>query len=201
MNVVVIGLPMAQHSQIAILLAALFAGCTQSDGTSPQETNKVSPASTTTNEHVQDISTNPRSKYVQLGTIPDVKLKTVMRASDEERAKIKELIRKLADIDSPDFGLSPTMSGSAFLPLDGKHSAGAFLLTDHKIASSDPLRKLVALGPKSMPFLLASLDDNTPTKLTIDHSGGFGGMWFGREIWGNPANQSESQIVLSLIHI
>lgn len=192
----VIGLPMAQHFRIAILLAAVLSGCAQPNGTPEQETKKDGPALTpSTTEQAVGTTTNPRSKFVQLGAIPDVKLKNAPRASEEELAQIKELIRRLADIESPDFGVSPTMSGSAFLPLDGKHTAGAFLLTDHKIESSDALRELVALGPKSMPQLLDSLDDSTPTKLKIDHSGGFGSMWLGREIWGNPANQFESKII------
>ena len=187
---------MAQHFQIAILFAALLSGCAQSNGTSSQETKKDSPNSTTApTEQVEDGAANPRPTYVQLATIPDAELKSAARTSEEERARIRELIQRLADIDSPDFGLSPTMSGSVFLPLDGKQTAEAFLLTDHKMESSDALRELVALGPKSMPLLLDSLDDNTPTKLKVDHSGGFGGMWFGREIWGNPANQIESKII------
>lgn len=192
---VVIGLPMAQHFQSAILLAALLTGCTQTDGTFPREAEMRSSALTTSATEQASRPTDPRFKQVKLGTIPDLKLKAASRASEEERAKIEQLIRKLAHVDSPDFGLSPTLSGMAFLPLDGKRTAGAFLLTDHKIDSSDALRELVALGPKSMPLLLDRLNDNTPTKLKIDHAGGFGGMWFGREVWGNPANQIESNII------
>jgi hypothetical protein len=67
------------------------------------------------------------------------------------------------------------------------------LLTNHNLKSSEALKFLVAAGPDALPLLLESLDDKTPTKYTIEHDGGFGGMWFANELWGNPANTREQK--------
>jgi hypothetical protein len=50
---------------------------------------------------------------------------------------------------------------------------------NHGLKNADALTKLVDLGPKALPYLLEALEDKTPTKLTIEHGGGFGGMWYG----------------------
>ena len=54
---------------------------------------------------------------------------------------------------------------------------------DHGLKSLDAFTKLVEYGPAALPQLLDSLDDKTPTKLTIKHGGEgisvIGGMWFG----------------------
>ena len=49
---------------------------------------------------------------------------------------------------------------------------------NHRLKRSQVLTKLVDQGPNALPYLLNSLDDKTPTKLTIEHSGGFGSMWY-----------------------
>jgi hypothetical protein len=112
----------------------------------------------------------------------------------KREAVLKNCIRRLADIDRPDYGLSPTMSGAAFLPLGGQQRAHALLLTDHRLKSSDALRALVAAGPDAMPLLLASLGDKTPTRLKV-HAPEFGGMWFANELWGNPVNPTEVKVL------
>ncbi|WP_145169040.1 hypothetical protein [Rubripirellula lacrimiformis] len=105
------------------------------------------------------------------------------------------MIASLAAIESPDVGLSATISGSVFLPVEGQVNAGALLLTDHKIKSSDALKQLVSIGPGALPALLAHLDDPTPTKLKIEHGGSFGAMWFASEIRGNPVSRVEQSVL------
>lgn len=137
-----------------------------------------------------------RVESVRLGTVRSVKLTQPITASAEEAEDIQQLVGKLAAIESPDFGLSGTLTGDAFLPIEGKTDFSAGLITDHRLKSSDELRKLVAYGPKALPFLLAALDDNTKTKLKMEHGGGFGGMTFENEMSGNPVNARE-QLVLA----
>jgi hypothetical protein len=128
---------------------------------------------------------------VKLGMIPELGL-TPGPAVDETQAKrIKNLIANLAALDRPDFGLSATLSGIAFAPLSGHSQAGALLLTDHELQTSEALKALVTLGPDALPFLLDALDDKTPTKLTINHDGNFGIMWHAAELHLNPVNPSE----------
>jgi hypothetical protein len=137
----------------------------------------------------------PVSASVRLGAIPKLKLRHRTGVSAEEARRIRQLIRRLAEIDSPDFGLSGTMSGGTFLPIDGTSQPGAFLFTDHRLRSSPWLRKLVELGPKLLPFLLDALDDRTPTKLVIKHDGRFGVMAFASGLLGNPVNRSEQKVL------
>lgn len=79
------------------------------------------------------------------------------------------------------------------------------------------LRRLVKWGPKSVPYLLAALDDSTPTRLSVSHdkilpvpfhltlhesypvTGPIsGGMWHTSELPVNPLNVRESLVQLLL---
>ena len=71
------------------------------------------------------------------------------------------------------------MSGEGFAPVPWARRMLTGILMNHGLKDADALTRLVDLGPKAIPYLLAALDDRTPTRLTIDHSGGFGGMWYG----------------------
>ena len=113
---------------------------------------------------------------VKLGKIPDVRLVPRPAVSATEAKRIKALIAGLAALDKPDFGLSATLSGSAFAPLPGQSRASTMLLTDHKLRPAEGLKALVTLGPDALPFLLDALDDKTPTKITIEHGGSFAGI-------------------------
>lgn len=117
-------------------------------------------------------------------------------AVDPER--IRALIRDLAQIEKPNLGLSPTMSGSGFAPLPLATEMLNGILMDHRLAGAASFTKLVEIGPVALPYLLESLTDTTPTRLTIEHSGGFGGMWYGQR----PAIRwvaGEAEMVRSLV--
>ena len=86
---------------------------------------------------------------VKLGEVLSIQLGPQAPVSEQEAARIRKLIASLAALDSPDFGLSPTLTGSAFAPIPGSEHASTLLLTDHGLKRSDPFRELVALGPRS----------------------------------------------------
>ena len=132
---------------------------------------------------------------VRLGKIPEVALSPRPPLDAKQVARIKECIASLAAIDRPDFGLSPTISGNAFLPLAGQRSVHTFVFADHGLQTANSLQTLVERGPDSLPFLLAALDDKTPTKLTIQHESFLGAMWFANELWGNPVNPVEARVL------
>jgi hypothetical protein len=131
---------------------------------------------------------------VKLGKSPDLHLTPTKAITEAEAKRIKELIAGLASLDKPDFGLSATMNGEAFAALPGQNRAAVFRLTDHGIQPSEGLKALVALGPDALPFLLDALDDKTPTKITIQPDGRFGGMWHAAELHLNPVNPAESTV-------
>lgn len=129
---------------------------------------------------------------VKLGGIPDLRLNPRPAVGPEQKAKIKGLIAKLAELKDADFGLSPTLAGEAFAPLPQLARRHTLLLTDHRLRPSTAIKDLVEIGPDAVPFLLAALTDATATKITVRHDGSFGSMWFDRELSRNPVNPRES---------
>lgn len=136
-----------------------------------------------------------RSLALRLGKVPMMVLAHRAPISDQQAARIRGWISDLAAVESADFGLSGTLDGDAFSPVPGMTATRAFVLTNHGLKTSSALRQLVAAGPETLPFLLAALGDKRPTKLCLEHSGGFGAMWLSDEIWGNPASPTESRII------
>jgi hypothetical protein len=138
------------------------------------------------------IADDSSSSPVKVGAIPAIKLAPRRPVSQEHVELMKRRIAALAQIESADFGISPTVSGSAFLPLPGHAESSSLLLTDHNLKSSSDLENLVADGPNSLPYLLDALDDKTPTKLIIKHDSSFGGgMTFEASIHVNDVNEYE----------
>ncbi|HKQ50703.1 MAG TPA: hypothetical protein VJZ71_21725 [Phycisphaerae bacterium] len=129
---------------------------------------------------------------VKLGSVPAIELGPREPLTKEKATQIKACIARLADIDAPDFGLSTTMSGTAFLPLPNQQHSGAMILTDHQLKSSAALKTLVEIGPEALPFLLGALGDKTPTKLKLERGAA---MWLANELWGNPVNELEIKVL------
>jgi HEAT repeat protein len=104
-----------------------------------------------------------------------------MNATESEIKHIKELIAKLASIGDSEvkFASEP-------------------LFSKHRPKSDDAFISLVALGPAALPYLLESLDDNRPTKMTIEHDGFMGGMSLERDISSNPFNKRETNALSAL---
>jgi hypothetical protein len=131
---------------------------------------------------------------VRLGKIPSVKLLPRPAITEERKKQIRSLIRKLAETDHPDYGISATVYGYAFTPLPEQAHAAAGLIIDHKLKPSEAFRRLVEIGPEALPFLLEALEDTTPTKLTVKRFGAFvGGLGFENELDGNPLNRLEQR--------
>lgn len=115
--------------------------------------------------------------------------------SPAEAKEIQELITKLVEIDTPDIGIAPYMSGGQFAPIaDSRSFAGGILGSQH-LVTPDAVKRLVALGPKALPLLIASIDDTSPTKLTI-HNGGMGAMWHSREADRSTRSKREADALL-----
>jgi hypothetical protein len=122
-------------------------------------------------------------------------------ASETEIRQIEKLIADLAKIDSRDSRFTQTTAEEAFAPvpnagrLDRGFDSG--VVASHELKWNAAFARLVELGPKALPFLLKSLDDRTPTRLTIKCARGTGTMEFGREISGNPFNTHEAATLAS----
>ncbi len=140
-------------------------------------------------------------------------------ATEKETQQIRTLIKNLAQLDDPDIGYGPYTTGHTFSPVPEVDDWFRELAATDKLKWSESLKQLVALGPKALPFLLESLTDKTPTKLTlrpfhcstprpaaddglyrlVSHAveqirdgGGPIGMAAGREIACNPMNPREA---------
>src|SRR5438309_406081 len=80
---------------------------------------------------------------------------------------VDTLLRELTAINAADIGFSSTMAGDAFAPIPALDYWGGWTSAPENFKRSESLKKLVAFGPKALPFLLESLTDRTPTKLTL----------------------------------
>ncbi|MGC4045251.1 MAG: hypothetical protein QM758_15775 [Armatimonas sp.] len=101
-----------------------------------------------------------------------------------EAASIRKLIHQLVTVDKPNFGLSPSTSGVVLGPIPSPELTGS------------PLKELVRIGPRALPFLLEALEDSTPTRLIIEKLGKYTLMpQFDNEMGGNPANAQEQKIL------
>jgi hypothetical protein len=142
---------------------------------------------------VDPADNKPREPHVHLGQVPALKLGTRPAIDPQRIERIKKCIKDLAAIEKPDFGFSAMTNTTAFLPLADRLEPS--WVTDHEVLHSQALRSLVEMGPDSLPFLLAALDDKTPTKLTVEPQGGMGMMIAANELDGNPANLLESRVL------
>lgn len=129
---------------------------------------------------------------VRLGKIPSIQLAPRAALTEDKKKHIKKLIAELAHLADPDFGLSPSLTGSAFAPLPDHEEFSMGLVTNHRLKTSNALRELVEIGPNALPFLLEALDDTTPTKLNVEP--GFMRP-FAAELEINPLNSLERRVL------
>ena len=144
---------------------------------------------------IEDLFAPPK---VHLEPVPHIIINPIPAVGGGEAAKIKGLIKNLAKVENPNYGMSPTISGEAFAPIPAAWRMETVLMTEHKLEQFDDFTQLVKLGPKALPFLLDSLDDPTPTKLVIRHDSAFGMMWYANELDGNPNNSAEQKVLAPL---
>jgi ankyrin repeat protein len=92
-------------------------------------------------------------------------------AEKPEPVDIPALIDKLAAVKDNDVGYSPSVTGTAFAPLDAGGHVSTALLFQKPLARSETLRLLVKQGAPALPQLLAHLDDKRPTALRAGPGG------------------------------
>ena len=99
------------------------------------------------------------------------------KALSSQKGDIATLINQLQNIGEGDTGYSSTMTGSGFLPL-GVSQASVLVLGQGPTTNATPMRQLVEQGIAAIPGLIAHLNDKRPTRRTITHNLGLGGMFF-----------------------
>lgn len=111
----------------------------------------------------------------------------------EKRLHLESLIKALREIDKQERGYSALEIG--------RHSVQVFeniVLTKGSRSEGYPREflELVKNGPSSIPILVESLADRTPTKLTIDNTNAeVMAMRLVDSIWGNPLNPRERAVI------
>ena len=136
---------------------------------------------------------NEDERCVRLGAVPQIKVLPSTTTAPADR-DVEKLIASLAGIDAPDYGLSSTLEGTIFSPIEGSAQVSTLIFTDHGLKPNVNIRKLAMMGPAAMPALLKALDDRTPTKLRIDRMG-ICGMWYARELESNYVHPVEKRIL------
>jgi len=131
---------------------------------------------------------------VRAGKTPEVAPARRPATTAEQKKRIRELIVQLAEIKSPDFGLSASVTGRAFAPVAGHASWQMGLLDGEQQRPSDAFRTLVEMGPSALPYLLEALEDRTPTKLIVpDATSPVTSMYLDTYLLGNPLNRAEAR--------
>jgi hypothetical protein len=138
--------------------------------------------------------------YVTLVQPPSVPKLEATQLPKDRVDEIKQLIAGLSALESKDIGLLRSSPFSTiFVPVGEFNGFGD--RTDRKVETFPQIRKLIEIGPDALPFLLDSLDNDTPTALTIKAAktdGAIsGGMDVDEILHGNPANPTE-RFVLNL---
>jgi hypothetical protein len=135
--------------------------------------------------------------FVTLVQPPDVPKLKVTPLAAERVDEIEELIDALSRTDKGDLSLNSSDYNSKFVPVGEFGTFGEW--TGKRVEVSEPIRKLVEIGPDALPCLLASLDDDTPTKIVIQsvktEGAVAGGMAFDEVLHGNPTNPTEHSIL------
>jgi hypothetical protein len=137
--------------------------------------------------------------FVTLVQPPHVPQLEAMPPTGERIDEIERLIDALAGIVKRDLTLNSSYYSSAFVPVGEFGTFGEW--KGKQVEVSEPIRKLVEIGPEALPYLLASLEDKTPTEIVIQavktQGAIAGGMAFDERVHGNPANPTE-QFILRL---
>lgn len=132
----------------------------------------------------------PFVTIVQPPTIPELDNSALSEESSEE---IRKLIVLLSGALESDLRLSLSYSGM-FVPVGQFGAFGEW--RGAQVTVSQPFRRLVELGPITIPFLLSALDDDTPTEIVItavkSQDAIAGGMAFDEILHGNPVNPIEN---------
>lgn len=172
-----------------VAVSALFALTSiRAHAQEPSEEPKLTP------EQLAELFKEPPS---HLAPMPAIDFdSTLFKANAEEQQEIKELIEQLTQIEKPDYGMAPWMSGSQFAPVKSSREMGAgIIMVNHGLETMDEVTRLVVFGPKAIPALLEAIDDKSESKLVMEHGGGMGAMWYGREVQTNPVNGHETNVI------
>lgn len=110
--------------------------------------------------------------------------------------RVEHLIWQLTSTERPGPGFNPSSTGSSFILAPEGSQPSAFMIGRFADTVPDAMRELVEIGPAAMDGLLAHLDDQRPTKLIVEHKGGFGGMETSNYLDFNPLNTREQRILL-----
>lgn len=145
----------------------------------------------------EDVEREVALPLVTLVQPPEVpKLETVELA--EGRAEeIEGLISDLSEVAESDLSINSPYQSPCFVPVGRFGFSGEW--TGKPVEVSNSIRKLTEIGPEALPFLLAALGDESPTKIVIESVFREGvvtrGLAFDEELHGNPANPKEHFIL------
>jgi len=111
---------------------------------------------------------------------------------------VERLIDQFQNISQEGVGFNSMATAGGFVAVESVPRFEGGILGTAAPTTPKALARVVALGVKAMPSLLAHLNDRRPTKLTIRHDGGFGGMWLSTELDIQPYDRVPSRELLGL---
>ncbi len=136
---------------------------------------------------------------LRLGTIATLKRVVSRTLTTDEKAEIRRMIRSLASINDDQENWTYFLQNRSFRPLDQTCESESVVSSSRYARSSLEFKRLIELGPDALPFLLESLDDNSPTAFVINNPG-FCQMAHVHGVRGNPVKLSECDRIESRHH-
>lgn len=101
-------------------------------------------------------------------------------AAPDERT-IASWIDALTEVGDATTGVNSLASFRQFMAVDEPPEFAGGMLGVGPSSLDPTMQKLCRAGVKALPQLLEHLQDARPTRLTVEHRGGLGGMWFSNE--------------------
>jgi hypothetical protein len=147
--------------------------------------------------YAQDEEREVALPFVSLVQPPKAPKLEVTALSEERVQEIEKLIGELAKATRKDVEINSGY-GADFVPTGRFGTFGDW--TGKPVeGTSDPVRRLIEIGPDALPYLLDALDDDSRTEIVIEcvetRGAIAGGMAFDRWTHGNPANPTEQRIL------
>ena len=113
---------------------------------------------------------------------PRLEATPAFRALQAAEPEVFRCIEELVHVSGPGPGYHPGRSGTGFVlvPAVGGLTSLSFGAAPAEVPA--PFRRLVELGPRAIPGLLALLSDPRPTGVLLTHDQAIGTMWHEREV-------------------
>jgi hypothetical protein len=139
---------------------------------------------------------NQEKRFTKLLPMPRIVAKSALALTAQQHEQFRTWVHDLAAVRRQFDGLSSTLFSQVFAPINHSQVTVLTTLPDKRGETPEAFRRLVEHGPEAMPILLEHLEDQKPSRLTIELKQGV--ILYVATIDTNPENVFEER-ALSLL--